>query len=72
MNLALPSQLLDAVDTDGTDDGACGAIQPPVAPSSDIIKVDSNIDVRALVRCAVMQRVRSRSLPVFAPSSCSA
>ena len=43
-------QALDSVQTDSTEEDSYGVITPPVAPSSDIIKVDSTIDVRSLVR----------------------
>ena len=37
-----------------------GVITPPVAPSSDIIKVDSSIDVRGLVSRHTARRAESR------------
>ena len=43
-------QALDSVDPGSTEEDSYGGIDPPVAPSSAIIKVDSTIDVRSLVR----------------------
>ena len=50
LQMLMLAQVLDAADTDGTIDGSYGMTKPPVAPSSAIIKVDSGIDVRSLVR----------------------
>jgi len=47
--MSLP-QALDAVDPGSAEEDSYGMIDPPVAPSSAIIKVDSTIDVRTLVR----------------------
>jgi hypothetical protein len=48
--VSILGQVLDAVNTDSSDDPSYGATKPPVAPSSSIIKVDSGVDVRSLVR----------------------
>ena len=44
------AKVLDAADVDDADDASSDATKPPVAPSSAIIKVDSDLDVASLVR----------------------
>ena len=66
------AQVLDAVDTEGDEGRAYGAAKPPVAPSSSIIKVDSGVDVRSLVRRWLVQNITSAPQSTHGPCSCAA